>query len=155
MTRTITTTITLLVATAFILSTSIGCKKEEEDRKDFDRIYNCHNESSPTVENVTTRVTGLWWLYQYENYGSGQQTITPDYDVFLELEADSSYSLTEDGKEIATGTWKVTEDNGNYSLDLSTPTAYTAGYTYICIDGLIFSNGHLDGNTYYFSKTYK
>lgn len=155
MTRTITTTITLLVATALILTTSVGCKKGEEGRKEFDRIYNCHNESSPTVENVTSRITGLWWLYQYATYSSSNQTFTPDYDVFLELKADSSYSLTEDGKEIATGTWKVKQDQNNYSLDLSDPTTYTYGYIYICTEGLIFSNGHVDGATYYFSKTYK
>lgn len=153
MIKNITITATLLI-TAFALSVSVGCKKGEESRKDYERIYNCHNQSTPTIENVSTRMVGLWWLYQYDNNISSKATI-PDYDVFIEFKADSTYTVSEDGKEIASGTWQVKQNQNNYSVDLSTPTAYTYGYIYICTEGLIFDNGIVDGTTNYFSKIYK
>lgn len=151
--KNITTTI-ILLTTALVLSISTGCKKSDDSRKEFNRIYNCHNQSTPTIENVSTRLVGLWWLHQYDNNISGK-TIIPDYDVFIEFKADSTYSVNEDGKEIAVGTWQVKQNPNSYSVDMSTQTAYTYGYIYICAEDMIFDNGNVDGSTNYLSKIYK
>lgn len=153
--KTITATASAF-ALAAILSLSIGCKKEDNNRKAFEQVYNCHNESSPTIENVSTRLNGLWWMYQSESYGSKTQVYTPEIEIYVKFNTDSTYSLTEDGKETVTGTWAVEKnDRGEFSLNLSTTTTYTYGVIYICTDRVIFSNGHLDGPTYYFSRVSK
>ena len=128
-------------------------KPEPTDQINYNSITECHKAENPFPSQITANIEGTWVWEKKACFWSGNETFSADKHVVIQFTDGALYKVTEDGKLISEGTWKLSKSGDeSWTLNCSESTQYLHGRIILCKDELVLNSSHIDGCDLYYKK---
>ena len=146
----------------FCITAFTACNKNKSDQinqaqatgaVDYNGITECHKKENPLPSQITANIEGFWVWEKKACFWSGQQTFSADKHVVVQFTDGGLYKVTEDGKTISEGSWKLSSTGDDYwALNCSEATHYLQGKILLCKDELVMHSSYIDGCDLYYKR---
>ena len=136
---------------------NLSCAKEPVIKEADFSLLHCHETREWNKIKIEEQLLGRWrWVFQACPEDGNRQNTDSYKGQIVEFKKDKTLIITYDGKSPVSGTYGVTQSDGNlYQLIHSPETEFLKGNLLFCNDELECSNvSATDGCTHFLKKTF-
>jgi len=128
----------ICIASAVFLA---ACKKENLNAGKY---FTCHKSQNLDSVAISSKLVGSWkWMVQYCLWE--RKTTHANKKITVVFRSDSSFSVLENQAVLTQGTWILKPEDGDWSVDLSSPSEYLYGKILFCGNEVLFNKSYVDG----------
>ena len=157
--------VSVLVLTLFILLVQSSCKKATDSNSSsqvqqppvsVDSMFRCHTATALDSAGIRSGLLGKWQWEFIRCYWNPEDANGDDFkNLAVEIKADNTVTVKENGVTTQTATWALTRLNdGYFKLTTNPLVLQLPGRIYLCSDRVLFFDSYIDGCDNFFKKQY-